>query len=234
MPPSRPLRDVFADLSGTADGSRVDARSPERLLAEAGHPHLPAGLVAEAVVSYADTAPIEVAEHLAPYVMAHSAVPTGAVEDVDQPRWLDLLSAAPAPAGIDTSPVTHHPDAEAVDATSHVWFGTGATHAGLDLDFGQGAAGADVATDHGHGTHSAHLAALGDGPGGDPDGHGYHADVHVVDAATPSEDPGPDEGHRHHHGYLDDHHLDESHLHHGHAGTDGPDHHDVPGDHDGW
>src|SRR5215469_14962088 len=143
MPPARPLRDVFADLSGTAAGSGVDARSPEALLADAGHPQLPAGLVAEAVVSYADTAPIEVAEHLAPYVMAHSAVPTGAVDDVDQPRWLELLSAAPDPTGIETSPVTEHPGTEAVDATAHVWFGTGATHTAVDLDFGQGAAGTD-------------------------------------------------------------------------------------------
>jgi hypothetical protein len=234
MPPARPLRDVFADLSGTADGSGVDGRSPEALLAEAGHPQLPAGLVAEAVVSYADTAPIEVAEHLAPYVMAHSAVPTDVVDDVDQPRWFELLSAAPDPAGIEPLPAVDHPGPEAVDPTAHVWFGAGATDAAVDLDFGHGAAGTDVASGHEHGTHPGHLAALGDGPGGDPDGHGYHGDVQVVDAAMPLDNPGSDEGHPHHHAYLDDDRVDDGHLHDGHGATDGPDHHDLPGDHDGW
>jgi hypothetical protein len=166
--------------------------------------------------------------------MAHSAVPTGVVDDVDQPSWLELLSAAPDPAGTETLPAIDHPSAEAVDATTHDWFGTGASHVAVDLDFGQGAAGADLASDHDHGTHSAHLAALGDGADGDTDGHGYHGDVHIVDAAMPLDDPGLFEGHAHQHGYLDDDRVDESHLHQSHAGTDEPDHHDLPGDHDGW
>jgi hypothetical protein len=73
MTGARPLKDVFADLLGGGDGARPD---PEAALAAAGHPDLPPELVAEAVVSYADTAPVEVAEHLSPYVIAHSGVPT--------------------------------------------------------------------------------------------------------------------------------------------------------------
>ena len=82
MEPARPLREVFAELAGT--GSTGD---PGGLLRD-----LPDELVAEAVVSYAETAPVEIAEHLASFVSAHSAVGSEApaVED-----WLDLLATAP-------------------------------------------------------------------------------------------------------------------------------------------
>jgi hypothetical protein len=94
MASARPLRDVFADLTGSG-GSTGD---PEALLREQGH-ELPDDLVAEAVVSYADTAPAEVAEHLAPYVTAHSAV--GAEPgDESAVGWLDLLGTAPAGPGV--------------------------------------------------------------------------------------------------------------------------------------
>ncbi|WP_438874513.1 hypothetical protein [Symbioplanes lichenis] len=78
---ARPLRDVFAELS-----ARGAAGDPGELLSAAGHPGLPDELVAEAVGSYADTAPPEIAEHLAPYT-------SGA-----DPDWLGLLATAPAPA----------------------------------------------------------------------------------------------------------------------------------------
>lgn len=234
MPPARPLRDVFAELSGTGHGSALDARNPDAVLADAGHPQLPAGLVAEAVVSYADTAPIEVAEHLAPYVMAHSAVPTDVVGDVDEPHWLDVLSAAPDPA---VPVVDDHPGvpvAEAPDGTTDAWFGSGATDGGFDLDFGHGAAGTDASLDHGHGTHDAHPGAGGDGTGsdgtgGEPDGPVHHGDPHALDA--PLDDLAPHEGHGHP-GYLDHGGThDAGHL---HGDPDAADHHDLPGGHDGW
>jgi hypothetical protein len=235
MPPARPLRDVFAGLSGTGDGSGADARSPDALLAEAGHPQLPAGLVAEAVVSYADTAPIEVAEHLAPYVMAHSAVPTDLVEDVDQPSWHEMLSGAPDPAGIGhLPPDDDQPGTGIAGETPHSWFGSGATHDGVDLDFGQGATGTDAAAGPDHGMHAAHPAALGDGPGGGHHGQAYHGDQHVLDVLTPFDDP-PPHGDQAHHGYLEDGHVHDSQPHHDHGDTDaaGVDHHDLTGGHEG-
>jgi hypothetical protein len=84
MEPARPLREVFAELAGT--GSTGD---PGGLLRD-----LPDDLVAEAVVSYAETAPVEIAEHLAPFVSAHSAVGS---ESPSPEGWLDLLATAPVP-----------------------------------------------------------------------------------------------------------------------------------------
>ncbi|MBX6751045.1 MAG: hypothetical protein IRY85_15450 [Micromonosporaceae bacterium] len=95
---ARPLRNVFADLAGGRDFGASSGMAPEEVLAAHGHPDLPEGLVAEAVVSYADTAPVEVAEHLAPYVRAHTAVPQpGGGTGEPEPHWYDLLTTAPAP-----------------------------------------------------------------------------------------------------------------------------------------
>jgi hypothetical protein len=91
MAAARPLKDVFAELTGD------DAGRPDAALAAGGHGDLPADLVAEAVVSYADTAPVEVAEHLSPFVMAHSGVPMDDDAAVDgAAEWADLLATAPA------------------------------------------------------------------------------------------------------------------------------------------
>jgi hypothetical protein len=92
MTETRPLRDVFADLAGS-DGP--SATSPADVLAANGHPDLPNGLVAEAVGSYADTAPVEIAEHLSPYVMAHSPVPLTDAPEVDSADWFDAVMTAP-------------------------------------------------------------------------------------------------------------------------------------------
>lgn len=125
MASARPLRDVFADLTGGGN----TAGDPDALLRDQGHA-LPEHLVAEAVVSYADTAPAEVAEHLAPYVMAHSAV---GADPVDEPAdgWLTLLGSAPAgePGDLDDlAPVTDAGDDPAgFEADpSGLAFGTGA------------------------------------------------------------------------------------------------------------
>jgi hypothetical protein len=94
MSSTRPLHELLADLAGDADAGRAHG-DPEAYLAANGHADLPPDLVAEAVVSYADTAPVEVAEHLAPFVTTHSAVPA---EDPPSDDWFDLLTTAPAPA----------------------------------------------------------------------------------------------------------------------------------------
>jgi hypothetical protein len=121
MESARPLRDVFADLTGAGHA----AADPGELLRDQGHPALPDDLVAEAVISYADTAPAEVAEHLAPYVTAHSVI--GSEPPADPPGWLDLLATAPAvtePGDLDDlTPVTG--DREDADLGTGLDFGTG-------------------------------------------------------------------------------------------------------------
>jgi hypothetical protein len=99
MTNAQPLRDVFTALAG-----EPGHEAPGDVLAAHGHPDLPEGLVAEAVVSYADTAPIEVAEHLAPYVMAHSPVPDQASFVEDPPDWLHALSGAAVAEPVDVDP----------------------------------------------------------------------------------------------------------------------------------
>ncbi|MFI7673630.1 hypothetical protein [Actinophytocola sp. NPDC049390] len=94
---ARPLRDLLADLVGDAEARQAYGDDPAGYLAANGHPDLPSALVSEAVVAYADTAPVEVAEALAPYVAAHGPVP-----DPDaRADWFDLLTAA-EPVGADT------------------------------------------------------------------------------------------------------------------------------------
>jgi hypothetical protein len=112
----RPLRELLADLVGAAD---THADGPAAYLAAHGH-DLPPDLMAEAVVSFADTAAPEVAEHLAPFVTAHT---TGVEPESD---WFDLLTTTPAPddpvpwsADLDPDP---DPDVDA----------------GLNFDFGAG------------------------------------------------------------------------------------------------
>ena len=68
----RSLRELFASVSDAPHAG------PAEVLASGGHQSLPPDLVAEAITNYADTAPLEVAQHLAPFVMAHSAVPGAA------------------------------------------------------------------------------------------------------------------------------------------------------------
>jgi hypothetical protein len=128
MASARPLRDVFADLAG-APSSGDD---PAAILSEHGHPGLPGDLVAEAVVSYAETAPIEVAEHLAPYVTAHSVVGADP-ETADEPAdWPGLLGTAPA---IPDEPI----DLDALTPTLGVDLDGAADIDEAGLDFGTGA-----------------------------------------------------------------------------------------------
>jgi hypothetical protein len=159
MSSARPLRDVFADLTG--GGNATD--DPQALLGDHGHPALPEHLVAEAVVSYADTAPAEVAEHLAPYVTTHSAVGADPMPGDESPAdWLDLLSTAPAgpdladePADIDdlTPPPDGLDDATGPDDPGPALdFGTGA---GVETDGGSDDAGPDGSGDDAETEHPA-------------------------------------------------------------------------------
>jgi hypothetical protein len=141
MATARPLRDVFADATGD---EAARASDPAELLRSSGHEDLPDTLVAEAVTSYADTAPVEVAEHLSRYVMANSAVP-GVGTEVDPSSWLEALSTAPemlattvdpAAAGLDQEP-QYGPDAATPDGADGAGVDGGYA---LDLDFGFGEA----------------------------------------------------------------------------------------------
>jgi hypothetical protein len=182
MASARPLRDVFADLTG---GGAV-AGDPDALLRDHGHPALPDHLVAEAVISYADTAPVEVAEHLAPYVTAHSAVGADELPGDEPPAdWLDLLGTAPADAGLADEPGDIDDLAPALDG-----FGDAADlgpDPGLGLDFGTGADPAPT-FDAGDGTDDHADAG--------PDDHGDVVDVPADGGlADVLPDPaGPDDG----------------------------------------
>lgn len=115
----RPLRELLTDLVGDA-GAHPDGA--EMYLAEHGHTDLPPELVAEAVVSFADTAPPEVAEQLAPFVTAHTA-------GDEAGDWFDLLTSMPPGDTADT-----------LDGAEEPWpaddFGA---DPGPGLDFGAGA-----------------------------------------------------------------------------------------------
>lgn len=93
MEPVRSLRDVFADLADhtvhsepTAgpDGAGASVPDPRSVLAD--YADLPDDLLVTAIDSYANTAPAEVAEHLASFVATPGADPSSG---------LDLLASAP-------------------------------------------------------------------------------------------------------------------------------------------
>jgi hypothetical protein len=134
---ARPIRDLLADLVGDSEASRAYGADPAGYLAANGHPDLPEPLLAEAVVSYADTAPVAVAEALAPYVTAHAPIPDPD-PDGEPVDWFELLtSAAPADL-VDDDPFDEH---RAAPDPVHDWTDP------AELDFGTGSR-ADVAPDH--------------------------------------------------------------------------------------
>jgi hypothetical protein len=171
MAAARPLKDVFAELTGD------DAARAEEVLAASGHGDLPPDLVAEAVVNYADTAPVEIAEHLAPFVTANSAVPT--LDEVDgDADWSALLATAPAvEADLDAdlvadvdAPGATDDDAPGTDDASGTDDRSGTDDASVDdVDFGVGAEDAseiDVAAETDRPDDDASLddAPVEDGP----------------------------------------------------------------------
>jgi hypothetical protein len=129
---SRPLHAVFSELLHDEATRQAFGADPASLLDAAGYPDLPADLVNEAVASYADTAPPALAEHLAPFVMAHSPV-----SDAKDPAELDglalLATAAPVEAtGVELD--TDLPEPAEPVGTTHVEAGP----PGDALDFGSG------------------------------------------------------------------------------------------------
>jgi hypothetical protein len=113
MEPVRPLRDIFAGLAEQPAGPEDAGSStpdPQSLLAE--YHDLPGDLLITAIGSYADTAPAEVAEHLAGFVAEPGADPVDG---------LNLLTSAPAGVWEDEVDLSGAPGAEGVEA-------------GLDLD----------------------------------------------------------------------------------------------------
>lgn len=138
MTQGRPLHNVFTELLRDDVARQAYAADPGGLLGPAGHGELPDDLLAEAIVSFADTAPPEIAEHLAPFVMAHSAVPLDDNEPPAATTGLELLAGAPADVA----------DKSSVDDLDAVFDGTRAENDPAyvdsgsplgDLDFGGGA-----------------------------------------------------------------------------------------------
>jgi len=127
MQPARPLRDVFDEVARGDLGA-----APADTLADSGHGDLPDQLVSEAIVNYADTAPVEVAEHLAPFVMVHSAVPVddAGAADLASGEGLDLLATAPEPIVADADVDLPEPSVAA---------GEPSYADALDFGFGSGA-----------------------------------------------------------------------------------------------
>ncbi|MDG4822727.1 hypothetical protein O7635_12790 [Asanoa sp. WMMD1127] len=122
---ARPLKDVLTDLVG-------DPSAAADALAGAGH-DLPPELVAEAVVSFAGTAPAEVAEHLAPFVTAHSGVPVES--ELDAPAdWFELLATAPETGAELDEGLAAAPDSADGPGLGELDFGAGADAADADLD----------------------------------------------------------------------------------------------------
>ncbi len=137
MSQGRPLHAVFAELLGDDVARQAYAADPSSPLDDAGHGDLPSDLVAEAIVSFADTAPPAVAEHLAPFVMAHSVVPAADDEPPAASAGLDLLATAPAD-------IVERPDVDASDSEPDQTALTPELSADAepradDLDFGGGA-----------------------------------------------------------------------------------------------
>jgi hypothetical protein len=128
----RPLHAVFTELLNDEATRQAYAADPGSLLDGAGHTGLPDELVAEAVVSFVDTAPPAVAEHLAPFVMARGPV---AESDAD-PAELDglaLLATAPPQTTREELDGDLAATPESMDEAH-----TGTGWSSDDLDFGTG------------------------------------------------------------------------------------------------
>lgn len=131
---SRPLHAVFTELLHDEAARQAYAADPAGALEGAGHSGLPDELVAEAVVSFADTAAPAVAEHLAPFVKAHGPVPESGT-DPSEPDGLALLASAPAAGDAGDAEATELLDpAVAMDPTAIREPGAAVD----DLDFGTG------------------------------------------------------------------------------------------------
>jgi hypothetical protein len=197
MASARPLRDVFADLAGDEAARHAD---PAQLLRDSGHPDLPEALVSEAVISFADTAPVEVAEHLAPYVAANSPVP--AIEADDAPDmaasgWVEALVTAPDVADLDSPDPADGLDGAVAPSVTEAQPTTADEPGSFDdIDFGAdlGAdSGADLGADFGSGTGGGDVDLL-DGLAETSYAEGTVTDVPdvAVEAVRAADDTGDD------------------------------------------
>ncbi len=176
MEPVRPLREVFAELSAGPRAGSDEPADPRRWLADHGHPDLPDGLLAEAIVSYAGSAPVEVAEHLEPFVTAHGPLPSTAGEGWaaagEGDRGLALLAAAPSgpwePDG-GAPPDTGALEGDRGSGAGHDLRHHLPAHSGHDVAADPGH---DVAADPGHDVAAdlGHERAVGGHGGTDPAG----------------------------------------------------------------
>lgn len=141
------LREVFEELAG---GGHPD---PAAVLREHGF-DLPDAELRYALVSYAHSAPVDVAGHLQPYVMANSPVSWEDTPEVATlADGLGLLTTAPPPDAVPEDPIADLDGVPGIGAVA----GGALTPAGAEatadrLDFGTGAdapAGAGPAADAG-------------------------------------------------------------------------------------
>jgi hypothetical protein len=183
MEPVHPLRELFAELAADAVPQRSGpGEDPSGLLARYGYGDLPDELLTEAIVNYAASAPVEVAEQLAPFVVAHSAVPSRPdreLPEIDSERvastvghGLALLSGVTAPPADDPHGGYGH-DPAALDAGLHdplVAHDPAGLDAGLDVSAGPGGAphAATHDLDFGHGSAAATTATADAGDVGTP------------------------------------------------------------------
>jgi hypothetical protein len=117
------LREVFDALVGEAHPD------PGGLVRDSGF-DLSEAAATDALVNYAHSAPVEVAEHLAGFVTAHSPVPgEPAAAEVTASDGLTLLTTAPVPLGHDPADLDEQPLGG---------MGSGEADDGDELDFGSG------------------------------------------------------------------------------------------------
>lgn len=143
MSAARPLRDVFDELAsgGAAATGPADLR---QVMAASGYDDLPDALLAEAIVNYADSAPLPVAEQLAPFVQAHSPVSGDAVPEewADPERGLRLLEAVsplePAGEALGAEPELTAAEAELLPRAGDQPAAGPATGEGWELDPAEG------------------------------------------------------------------------------------------------
>ncbi|MFV2109061.1 MULTISPECIES: hypothetical protein [unclassified Micromonospora] len=198
MAPARSLHEIFAGLPGDA-AAHSDVAA---VLDANGYADLPPELLAQAVVSFADTAPAEVAEHLAPFVTAHSQVGGDGTVPDELASPLDLLATAPAPAfdaAMPDDPAFDGPDLDGLGLDAAPPDGPGFdTPAGFDDPGFAAGPGMDAAFGRGDGPsvddrEPATVEPFPAGPTGDdaePASHDGQPDAaDLLDGPLPSGDP---------------------------------------------
>ncbi|MEV6598545.1 hypothetical protein AB0M36_16960 [Actinoplanes sp. NPDC051346] len=173
MAAARSLHEIIAGLTGTA-GTSGDLAA---VLRAGGHGDLPEELLAEAVVSFADTARAEVSEHLAPFVMAHSPIIEGDAVAGEIGQLPDLLATAPA-AELDESSTLAMPEIDPpLEARSH-----DVEHAWAPMD---------TAFGHGHGLTAVPVDDSASGavaPDAEPVGYAASQDLSELEDVAPAAD----------------------------------------------